>query len=89
VMLDMALRAENQGLRTDAGSQSFEALRREVVQPRQPVCTGDPDHTAVRNIDEPDAVGQLPLFAERIAVVCGHAGIKIIGGVGGDRPWKV
>ncbi len=76
VMFDVTLRAENQRLRTDAGCESFQALRRQVVQPRQPVDARDSDDAAMRQIHESGAVRQLPLLAERIAVVGGHSGIE-------------
>ena len=76
VMLDVALRTQNQSLRTDARSQPFDALRRQVVQPGQPIDAADPDDAALRQIDEASAVRQLPLFAERIAVVRGHSCIE-------------
>ena len=51
-VLDVALRAEDQGLGPHAGREALEVLGGEAVQPGQPVGTGDPQDVAVRQVDE-------------------------------------
>ena len=48
VVLDMALRAQDQRLGALAGLEVLELLGGQAVQPGQPVRAGDPDHLAVR-----------------------------------------
>ena len=46
-------------------------LAGEAVQPGQPVGAGDGEDVAVAAVDQPRALGEQPLLAQRVAVVGG------------------
>jgi hypothetical protein len=52
VVLDVALRRQDQRLRGHAGLQGGDVLREQVVQPAQPVRAGDAQDAAVRQVDQ-------------------------------------
>ncbi len=68
-VLDAAARIEQQGLGRLAGCEIGEALRRQGVEPAEPVVTGDREHIAVRQVDEGVPRGERPLLPHRVAVV--------------------
>src|SRR5450631_501299 len=75
VVLNMALWAQHQSLSAATGGQLLKALGREVVQPTQAIRPADTNHRAVAEVDETEAVRELALFTQRVAVVGGDAGI--------------
>ncbi len=75
VMLDMAVRREHQRLTYLIARQGLKVLRGQRMQPRQSVRAAHPQHSAVRAIHDATGLDQLPLLAERIAVMRGDTGI--------------
>lgn len=78
-MLNPPLHAEQQQFRTHPGFQVENALRGKGIQPAQPVGAADGDNASVREVHNGVSAGQFTLFAQRIAVVGGDAGIKAAG----------
>ena len=74
-MFDVAVRRQHKRRYTTAGLQPFEVLRRQRVQPRQPVGPGYADHTTVGQVNDAFATGQQPLLTHRVAVVPRHTDI--------------
>ena len=74
VVLDVAVRREQQRLRAAAVGQPLEVLAGQVVQPGEPVGTGDGEDVAVAAVDQAGALGEHALLAQRIAVVRGDRG---------------
>ncbi len=81
-VLDVAVGGEHQGLGGAAGGQLADVLGDQQVEPAQPVVAGDGEDAAVREVDEPRAVGEGTLFAEEVAVVRGDALVGALGGHG-------
>ncbi len=81
-VLDMPSRAEDQGFGRAVRRQSLQVLRRERVQPAQPVTATDADHRPVREVDDSFAARQEPLLAIRVTVVRRHTSIRSVRGYG-------
>ena len=75
VVLDVAVRAEQQRLGGLAGGQRGEVLGGQRVQPGQPVGTADADDAVVGQVDDTLAGGEPALLAHRVAVVRRDAGV--------------
>ena len=71
VMLDVPVRAEDEGLRGQPRRQMLGVLRGQAVQPGQPVLAGDPQHAVMRPVHHARRPGQRPLLRERVTVVRG------------------
>jgi hypothetical protein len=81
-MLDMTVRRQDQGLSCLTTRQGVEVLRRQGVQPGEPILATDSQDAAVRAINDPAGLDQPPLLTERIAVVCRYPGIDPDAGYG-------
>ena len=79
-VLDVALRREDQGLGPDALRKALEVLRRQRVQPGQPVGAADAHHVAVGQVHEPVVGLERALLGVERAVVGGHAGVHAVAG---------
>ena len=84
-VLDVAVRAEDQRLGPDAGREALEELGGQAVQPGEPVGTGDPDHVAVREVDEALTGLEDALLAVERAVVRGDRGVDPVAADGAGQ----
>ena len=71
-MLDMSLRAEDEGERRLTYPEMLDVLRRQAVKPREPIKPRHRDHAAIRAIDDPLALREPALLTVRIAEVPGN-----------------
>ena len=85
-VLDVTVRAEHQRARPGAGGERREVLGGQRVQPGQPVRAGDPQHVAVREVDEAVTGLEGALLGVERAVVRGDTGVDAIAG---DRAGQV
>ena len=81
-MLNVSLRAEDEGIGARTRCQVVQVLGCQTVQPAQPVRPGDPQYAAVRAIDDTGTDGQRTLLGIRIAVMRGNSGVRAVGGDG-------
>jgi hypothetical protein len=71
MVLEVALRAEDERLLGAAGAEPLQVLAGQAVQPGQPIGPGDLDYASVRPVDQGRPLGHDALLAHRVAVVRG------------------
>ncbi len=84
VVLDPALRIEQQGFSGLPGGESGDALTRERVEPGESVGSGD-GHDTTGDLGERRAGREEPLLAERVAVVRDHTRVDALRSNGGGQ----
>ena len=68
-MLDVSVRIEDQKLGALTRREARERLRRERIEPRQPIFTGHGEHRAIAEGRDRSPGGECALLAERVAEV--------------------
>ena len=76
VVLNASIGIEDERLRPHANRQLGHVLRRQRVQPREPVVAGDLDHRTLRQVDPSVTTVERTLLAKRVAVVPRDARVR-------------
>ena len=87
-VFDASARVEQESLGRHARREAGEALRRERVEPGEPVGPGHRDHGPVRQVDDGGPGCELPLLTERVAVVLGRGTDRAGASLEGVRPLR-
>ena len=85
LVLDMAVRAEDERGRGLPRGEVLDMLAGEAVQPAEAVGTGDPQDVAVRQVHEALSSGQAALLGVEGAVVRGDRGVDAVTGDGSGQ----